>query len=75
MSQITDERVSKHVAAILFLNSLIIDLKFIEAGHEPFEPITMERLEQASKHIQDISRCTEPMLRWHGIDTTEVSRW
>ncbi len=75
MSQIADERISKHSSAILFFDSLIVDLKLVELGHEPIKPVTLERLEQASRHIQDIQRCTEPVLRWHGIGTTEGSKW
>jgi hypothetical protein len=49
-----------HNEAVGFFNRLIIDLKLQNLGQEPTEPITAERLNEASKHIRDIQSCQRP---------------
>ena len=52
-----------HNEAVAFFNQLIIDLKKRELGLE-YEPITMERLTEASHHIRDIQGCVRPARIW-----------
>ena len=49
----------RHIDAMRYFNRLIIDLKHIAIRGEPVEPITMERLEEGSKHLDDLERCRE----------------
>jgi hypothetical protein len=53
-----------HDEAVSFFNRLIIDLKLQNLGQEPTEPITAERLNEASKHIKDIQGCQRPARVW-----------
>lgn len=48
---------SSHPEELTFLNFLIIDLKLQLTGREPAEPITMERLEEATKHLVKLEKC------------------
>lgn len=52
-----DPGIMNHFGAVGFFNRLIIDLKLRELGEE-HDPITMERLEEASAHVRDIAACT-----------------
>lgn len=45
-----------HMAECSVLNGLIIDLKKRELGHK-YEPITMQRLEDATKALGKIQAC------------------
>ncbi len=52
----------KHRDAILFLNKLIIDLKLQQDGRTDlsiYEPITSERLNEATRQINSLKQCTE----------------
>jgi hypothetical protein len=51
-----DRGMMTHMQECALLTGLIIDLKKRELGRE-FEPITMERLEQASQAIGKIQSC------------------
>lgn len=55
---------TKHSAEIDFLTDLLIDLKKRELGNEPREPITMDRLNEASKHVSKLFACREK-VRFH----------
>lgn len=50
-----------HLEECRVLTSLIIDLKKRELGHE-HEPITMERLQEATKQIGNIQQCRKQVL-------------
>ena len=52
-----------HAEAVRYFNRLILDLKKREMGLK-HDPITMERLNEADKHIQDIQNCTRPVIVW-----------
>jgi len=68
MSEICeDPGMMNHFEAVGFFNRLIIDLKLRELGEE-HEPIIMERLEEASAHMRDISDCVRrvPIRRVQG---------
>ena len=57
MSEICDDLgIMNHSEAVGFFNRLIIDLKLRELG-EPHDPITIERLQEASTHVRDIAEC------------------
>ncbi|MGE4195950.1 MAG: hypothetical protein AB7G11_02345 [Phycisphaerales bacterium] len=49
----------KHHEAILFFNRLIIDLKKQAMNHPPTEPITMERLMEGSRHLDEVAACRD----------------
>jgi len=49
----------KHSEAIGYFNNLIIDLKLQTLGKEPREPFTMERLDEATRHVQKLMECRE----------------
>lgn len=60
-SRIADDLgIPNHQAAADYLNRLLIDLKCIQLGHPPTQPITMERLMEGSKHVQDLDQCRRP---------------
>jgi hypothetical protein len=50
-----------HAEECRFLNDLIIDLKKKDLGHD-HTPITMERLEMASKCMSTLQQCRVKML-------------
>lgn len=54
-----DRGLPKHGKEIGFLNDLIIDLKLQAIGRQVREPVTMERLEEATKHIGALMQCRE----------------
>ena len=56
----------KHAEAVRFFNRLIIDLKKKLAGIE-HDPITEERLNEASRHISDIQACKENCVIRHTV--------
>ena len=57
MSKITGEpMIQNHSEAVGYFNLLLIDLKLQNLGEE-YEPITMERLEEGTRHIRDIAEC------------------
>lgn len=60
--RIAEMGVMKHVQAIEFFNDLIIDLKLLQLGKLPRQPITMERLEDATRHLVDLERCKEKVV-------------
>ncbi len=45
-----------HSEEIFFFNQLIIDLKKKQLGRE-YDPITMERLEEATRMLSKLERC------------------
>lgn len=55
--------IPNHPEAVQFFNRLIIDLKLQSLGQE-HDPITAERLDEASKHIRDISACETHNIRF-----------
>ncbi|MGA2502269.1 MAG: hypothetical protein ABSH20_31390 [Tepidisphaeraceae bacterium] len=50
----------KHGIAIEVLNRLLIDLKLQLLGRTPYEPITQERLADATVIVGQLSQCREP---------------
>ena len=54
--RIAEVRMPRHPRECHFLTDLIIDLKLRELGKE-HEPITMKRLQQATKAVREISQC------------------
>lgn len=54
-------KIMTHAQECSFLTSLIIDLKKRELGRE-HSPITMERLDEASKTIGKIQQCRKQAL-------------
>ena len=52
-----DIGVMNHGDAIAYFNALILDLKKQFLGHSSAQPITMERLNEGSKHIGDLMAC------------------
>lgn len=61
MSRTWDGKTMAHMEECGLLTGLIIDLKKRELGRE-HEPITMERLEDASKAIGGIQQCRKQAL-------------
>ena len=61
MSRGFDGKVMAHAEECSVLTTLLIDLKKRELGRE-FEPITMERLEEASKFVSKIQQCRKQVL-------------
>jgi hypothetical protein len=49
----------KHNDEISFFTDLIIDLKLQVLGREMRQPITMERLDQGTKHVGKLMQCRE----------------
>lgn len=63
MSQrIADRGIMTHIQECGVLDTLIIDLKLREMGREPREPITLERLDEATKAIGKIQQCRKQGL-------------
>lgn len=63
MSQrIADRGYIKHDEEVGFFTSLLIDLKLREMGREPRQPITLERLDQATKHVRTVMQCRKQGL-------------
>ena len=58
---IREPTISNHSEAVRFFNRLIIDLQLRRLGKE-HEPITVERLNEAGKHIRDIQQCKRPAV-------------
>lgn len=56
MPRINDHSVMTHLMEVGVLTTLIIDLKKRELGRE-HTPITMERLDEATKAIGQIQQC------------------
>jgi hypothetical protein len=57
MNRIAGEpTIQNHGEAAGYFNRLLIDLKKRVMGLE-HEPITMERLEEGTKHVRDIAEC------------------
>lgn len=55
-----NNRIPKHLEEARWVTDLIIDLKLQLVGEPPFQPITMERLNQWSDHVRDgLDNCTE----------------
>lgn len=59
---IAERGIPKHRDEIDFLTSLLIDLKKRELGHELREPITMDRLTEASKCVSKLFYCRERVV-------------
>lgn len=62
MNRVADRGYMKHDQEIGFLTSLLIDLKLIELGREARTPITMERLEEATRHVSALMQCRKQGL-------------
>lgn len=54
-----DPGISEHDDAAMFFNQLLLDLKKQLLNHA-HELITMERLNEGSKHIADLMKCCKP---------------
>jgi len=50
----------RHLAAMQWMNALVLDLKKQLLEHE-HEPITIERLNQFDQHYRDLEQCRDPM--------------
>lgn len=57
LSRIADRGEMTHVIECGHLVRLVIDLKLQLLGREMRDPITMERLDEATKHIGKIQQC------------------
>lgn len=58
-----DPGLANHSDAAYYFNQLLLDLKKQLLG-APFEPITMDRLNEGSKHVQELDQCRRPMRRY-----------
>ena len=56
MGNIREPMIQNHSKAVGYFNQLLIDLK-LQALGEKHEPITMERLEEGTKHVRDVAGC------------------
>jgi len=54
-----DNGTPNHGEAADYFNQLILDLKKRLLGHE-HEPITMERLNEGTKHVLELDQCRRP---------------
>jgi len=61
--------ISQHALAIAFIGDLMIDLRLMLAGKEPFEPITPERLDKWSEYRRELERCSYRSDRVKGAMT------
>lgn len=61
-TRIADRGMMTHTVECEHLGSLIVDLKLQLLGKEMREPITMERLNEATKHIGKIQQCRQKGL-------------
>lgn len=52
-----------HMAEADYFNKLIIDLKMQILG-APFEPVSMERLEEGTKHVLALDECRRESRLW-----------
>ena len=53
-----------HVESVEFFNQLLLDLKKQLLGVKPHEPITMDRLNEGSAHINDLMKCTHELKKY-----------
>jgi hypothetical protein len=50
---------SNHADAVKYFNRLLVDMKKWKLGYE-HDPVTMERLEEGTKHVQELDQCRRP---------------
>ena len=66
--------IGNHDEAVRYFNRLVIDL-MLELDGLDHEPITKERLREATRHIRDIQECCRPAIVRYaggGIDAPQL---
>jgi hypothetical protein len=64
MSRIADDPgIPRHATEAYYFNQLLMDLKKQLLGY-PYDPITMERLDQGTRYVLNLDVCREPMKRY-----------